>query len=58
MPYFTCLRQITSNSTYLEAKQVEIYLEVDNASFFLFEAICVEFYLFGGRTRRNLPTGR
>jgi len=26
MPYFTCLRQITSNSTYLEAKKVEIYL--------------------------------
>ena len=26
MPYFACFRQITSNSTYLEAKQVEIYL--------------------------------
>ena len=81
---------MTSNSTYMEAKHVEIYLpggklclvlpvwgklrrilsiwrpdtskstylEVDNALFYLFEANYVEFYLFGGQTRRNLPTWR
>ena len=59
MPYFACSRQITSNSTYFEAKHCEIYLPEGRLGLILpFEAKYVEFYLFGGQTSRNLPTWR
>ena len=60
MPYFACLRQIASNSTYLEAKQVEIYLPGGRLCLILpvstyLEAKHVEIYLPGGRLYLILP---